>query len=143
MKRKTILEIISALLILFFLHSSISNYIRLQSLKNLLGFYTIDTTGIAWTIVVVESIIALLLFIPRTRLVGLVAVLFFTLYAGYTVARTPHFPHNFGGILDNLSSWQHILIYGLLTSLAIAGIGLTIRKPRTKVPRASDQVVFT
>lgn len=142
MKRKTIVEIISALLIVFFLHSAISNYIQLQSLKNLLAFYTINTTEVAWAIVIVEAVIALLLFISRTRLTGLLAVLLFTLYAGYTVLRTPHFPHDFGGILNNLSSKQHILIYVLLALMTIAGIWLAIRKPRLKAPPTSD-VVFT
>jgi Methylamine utilisation protein MauE len=143
MKRKLIIEIISALLIVFFLYNAISNYLQIQSLKNLLAFYTTDISGIAWTIIVVEAIIVLLLFIPRTRLAGLLTALLLILYAGYTVLRTPHFPHDFGGILNNLSSKQHILIYSLLVLLAIVGVWLKIKERRYKLSPTSEQVVFT
>ncbi len=143
MKRKTIVEIISALLTVFFLHGAITNYIQLQSLKNLLAFYTFNTTEIAWVIIIAEAAIGLLLSIPKLRIVGLVAVPLFALYAGYTVLRTLHFPHNFGGILNNLSTKQHILIYVSLGISAMAGIWLKMRKPGLKVSSTSDEVVFT
>src|SRR5438876_769132 len=124
MKRPSIAEIIAAVFILFFVHSAVSNLIQLQSLKNLLGFYTFNTSAVAWSIVIVETAIASLLLIPRTRRFGFLTVQLFALYAGYTVLRRPHFPHDFGGLLNHVTFKQQLLFYSLLALLAIAGIYL-------------------
>lgn len=142
-KRNMIIEIISSLLLVFFIHSIIYNFINLQSLKNLLGFYTRNKSETAWLIVITETLIALLLFLPQTRLLGFFSVLFISIFAGYIVIKFSFFPHHFGGILNNFSKTQHILFYSLLILMAITGIFLHFFWKKEHKIKRQDSVVFT
>lgn len=142
-KRNLPVEIIASLLLVFFVHSIISNYIQLQSLKNLLAFYTRNTTTVAWLVILAETIIAALLFMPRTRVIGFVCVLIAALYTGYVQFSHPHFPHDFGGIINSLARKQRYALYGLLCLLSITGVVLSVLKRKTKPERSQEQVVFT
>lgn len=141
MKRKTIVEIIAALFIIFFVHSAILSFIRLQSLKNLLGFYTFHKTEIAWAIVSTETIIALLLILPRTRTIGLLMSLLFMLCFGVTLWLTPYYPHDFEGILNNMTGKQRWAM--VIVSIVLALIAILL-KPLKKVKRLEEApVVYT
>lgn len=144
-KRNLLVEIIAALLLIFLTHSvmSISVYPGFPSLKNCLAFYTRNTSSIALLIILAEAIIAALLFIPRTRVVGLITVLIAALFAGYFQFRTPHYPHDFGGIINKLTRTQQYMFYGLLCFLSLAGLVLSAYKRKPKAERNPDQVVFT
>lgn len=126
-KRNILIEIISSLLLIFFVHSVISNYVSMQSLKNLLAFYTRYTAEAAWAIIITEAIIAILLLIPAVRGIGFAAVIVVALFAIYTVLKTPYFPHDFGGILNSLHSNQQICFYCLLAVLSITGLWLLLK----------------
>lgn len=143
LRRKLITEIIAALLLLFYVHTFISTYVNLQSLKNMLPFYTANNNTVAWIVVLIEIAIILLLFLPRTRLAGFIGVLITVLFAGYLVIRHPDNPHHFGGVLNRLSDTQHILLYGLLSLLAIIGLSLTLVPRKINKRPTSDPIVFT
>ena len=142
-KRNLIVEIISGLLLIFFIHTIFYNFLNIQSLKNLLGFYTRNTSEIAWVIIISETLIALLLFLPQTRLLGFFAVILISIFAGYIVIKYSFFPHHFGGILNHLSKTQHILFYSLLILMAITGIFLHIFRKKEHKIESQDTVVFT
>lgn len=142
-KRNLPVEIIASLLLVFFVHSIISNYIQLQSLKNLLAFYTRNPSTVAWLIIIIESIIAALLFMPRTRVIGFITVLIAALYAGYIQFSHPHYPHDFGGIINSLTKKQQYALYGLLCLLSITGLVLSVLKRKPKPEGSQEQVVFT
>jgi len=124
-----VVEIITALLIVFFVHSAIDNYFRLQSLKNLLIFYTVNVDAIAWLILLTETAIALLLLFQRTRTAGLLASLAFFITLTLIVALTPHSPHNFGGVLNGLNRKRYVAIEtgGILLSFLALLIKYTLK----------------
>lgn len=142
-KRNLPAEIVAALLLIFFVHSVISNYIQLQSLKNLLAFYTRNTTLVAWLIILSEIFIATLLFMPRTRLIGFVAVLIATLFTVYTQLSKPHYPHDFGGIINHLTRMQQYILYGVVSAFSIFGVLLSVLKRKPQPATNPDQVVYT
>jgi hypothetical protein len=133
MKKNVTVEIISALLLVFYVHSVISNYVQLQSLKNMLAFYTVHTSMVAWVIVLVEFVIAVLLFIPRTKSVGLLISSVFVITIAVVIFRSPHYPHAFGGLLNHINDQQR-LILGIL--MLIAGvIALLLKRKEVKSKR--------
>jgi len=143
-KRKLFADIFSSLLLIFFVHTGISTYVNISSLESLLGvFYTRHATEIAWIIIVTEFLIAIFLFIPKTRIAALTLTILFALTAIVTIIRTPHFPHDFGGVANDISHGQRLLLYAVITILAIIGITISIeRKAEIKVTEPNP-VVFT
>ena len=122
MKSKTIVEIIAALFIVFFVHSAILSFLRIQSLKNLLAFYTYSKTEVAWAIIIIEVATALLLIFPRTRTLGLIMSLLFMIGLGITIWLTLYHPHDFEGVLNNMTNkqrWWLIIVSVILATIAI------------------------
>jgi len=142
-KQNLFVEIIASLLLIFFVHTLISSYIQLQSLKNLLGFYTSNTSVVAWTIIIVEFITFLLLLIPRTRLFGFLITIFCSIFAGYLVVSNPHLPHDFGGIINFLPWKIQFLLCSLLSILSGVGIFLMKVKPQRQKTDTPEPMAFT
>jgi len=143
-KHNLSIEIITALLLIFFVHSCISTYIQLQSLRNLLNFYTIYTKASAWTIVIWEAVTVLLLFIHKTRLVGFLSTITFSITAIWVIIHWPHYPHDFGGIFNSITRSQKWALLLFLILLPTLGILLIIFKSKHKSQSNSDHnIVFT
>ena len=142
-KQKLFADIFSSLLLIFFIHTTISTYVNFSTLESLLGFYTSHTLTVAWIIIIVEFLISLLLLIPQTRTVGLVLSILFALTAIFTIVRTPHYPHDFGGMLNDISRTQKFLAYGCIILVAILGIILSFKKATSQNQEESQPVVFT
>lgn len=125
------MEITAALLLIFYVHSVISNYVQLQSLKNMLAFYTTQTSLVAWGIVLVELATAVLLFIPKVRTVGfsLSAVLAVSLII--MILSTSRYPHDFGGVINELPNDGRIILLGVIAIVSLAGLFLGFRKQNT------------
>lgn len=127
--RRVLPEIISAIFIFLFVYTALSKLfmykIFTQTLQEtpLIGSMA---AYLAITLPIVELIISLLLFIPRTRKWGLYCtfslMLIFTLYIGYMIAFTPNRPCTCGGVLEKLTWTQHLLFNIIFTLLALAGI---------------------
>jgi uncharacterized membrane protein len=143
MKRKTIVEIITILFLVFFIHNVINNYVGLQSLKNLLGFYTRNFIIVAWTIIVIETINVVLLIVPGTRTLGLLMTSLLMLALAITVWITPYFPHDFGGILNDRTGPQIIFfaIFGVILALVGALLNPKIIKKSNRQEKAP--VIYT
>lgn len=139
MKRITLVDIISALLLCFYLFTAINSFFQIESLKNLLAFYTLHTTTVAWSLVALETCIALLLFFRKTRMAGIIAAFCMLFFAGVTIKEYPRYPHDFGGLFNLLNSkqdWYLIVVLGCLCLMAIAlmivGRGPNIQPPVSK-----------
>ncbi|MCS3795951.1 hypothetical protein [Niastella sp. OAS944] len=141
-KRNVIVEIIAATLLIFFVHTFISSFIQLQSLKNLLAFYTKYTTETAWLMIASELLISILLFMPRLRKWGLILVIPFAILGFYIVVTHYRYPNDFGGLLNTLSSTQQLVLYCLLFALALSGLLSGFRKQKSKTEK-EPSVVFT
>ncbi|MBN8861264.1 MAG: hypothetical protein J0H29_22930 [Sphingobacteriales bacterium] len=116
MKKTLIIEIISAILILLFTYTSLGKLLNhkgfavalesIPALKN-------HTETIAWLLPVCELLIAFLLFIPATRILGLYAsLLALVMLTGYLICMVSfmrELPCNCGGVINRLSWKQHIM----------------------------------
>jgi hypothetical protein len=142
-KRNVIANIIIFLLLIFFVHTLSDSYMRLQSLKNVLAFYTKNTTAVAWTIIIVEIITALLLFLKKTQIFGLTLIILISSFAGYILFSTPRYPHAFGGILNYITPNQHIIVYSLLILLSILSLWLKANKVIKRTIPEPQTIVFT
>src|SRR5690349_2600379 len=110
-RRNVYIEIIAALLLLFFAHTAIDNFLNRLSLRNLLRILPITYNKadlLSWLIPIIKIFTAILLFFPRTRLPGLIiAILITSVFTGYLLY-TPALPHEFGGILNYINFTQHL-----------------------------------
>ena len=138
-KRTTIVEVISALFILLFVYTAINKFLVLTDLKYVLKDFPLIGSFpqvVAWGLPISESIIALLLFIPRTKLSGLYGSLAmmtaFTFYLGYMLVFTPKLPCTCGGMLQKLSWPQHLIFNMIFIFLAIVAIRLYKKQQVTR-----------
>lgn len=85
-----------------------------------------------WLLPLTEIIIAILLFIPKTRLTGIKAatalMLSFTIYVTYMLIFFKDLPCSCGGFLDSLSWPQHLVFNGIFILLGLLAMYLHKRK---------------
>lgn len=144
-----IIEIISSLLILLFVYTGINKLISINTLKSVLKDYPLIGNIpwlFAWALPITELIVALLLFLPRTRLWGLYASLVllssFSLYLSYMLIFTSKLPCTCGGMLEKLTWPQHFIVNMFFILLSLAGI-LLILKSTKKQKIKLQQAIFT
>lgn len=137
-------DIASGLLLLLFLYTSISKLTDNELFKNVLRASPLlkQYAGvIAWLVPSTEIAIAILLFIPRFRIKGLIAsvilIILFTIYLLYMIAFTPNLPCSCGGVIRLLSWPEHIffnLFFMLLSLTAILLYKRAIKLKRSDCP---------
>lgn len=136
LKRNTVIEIISSLLIILFIYTSLSklseyNTFTVQLSKS--PFITSYARSIAWSLPAVEILISLLLVSKKTRLPGLYASFFmmslFTAYLIIMLKFSYHIPCSCGGVLQNLSWNAHIVFNAFF--IIIAGAGALLKANET------------
>jgi hypothetical protein len=86
----------------------------------------------AWSVPIVELLVVVLLFFPRTKLLGLYASLglmtAFTLYLAYMLSNVTKMPCTCGGMLQAMTWPQHIIFNIFFIVLAITAIILKRKK---------------
>ena len=129
LNRNMIVEIICSLLIILFIYSSLSKlsaYDRFSVQLSKSPFITSFYQLVAWGIPATEIVIALLLAMKRTRLVGLYASFFlmslFTAYLVIMLNYSYYIPCSCGGVLEYLSWEQHIVFNSFFIVIAGAGV---------------------
>jgi hypothetical protein len=137
MTRKKITEIIAAILMIYFLHSAISNYVNIENLKEVLAFYTRSFIAVAWLIFIVQAVTFIALFIPKTRLYGQISSFVFLTTLLITLLRKPRVPHDFGGVLNYLNTKETYLFIISCMLLSAIGIALTLRYTKKDSPNLS------
>ena len=149
-RRGAIVEIISALFILLFLYTALSKSFEINSTTAVLEKtprFSKNPQGIAWTVVVLEYLAAIALFMPRTRKLGLYTSLglmtAFTGYIAYMMAFVPNLPCSCGGVISKMTWGQHLIFNMLFILLAIIGLLLSRRQSKIEVNSEPVQVVFT
>jgi len=118
-------DLVSVLFIFLFTYTAVSkivnihNFIYTLSKSPLLSSHAVL---IAWTIIVTELAIVLILLYPPWRLGGLysssILMLLFSLYIGYMILSSGRLPCSCGGILKQLSWKSHFIVNISLTLLA-------------------------
>ncbi len=142
-KRQLLTNIIISLLLIFIVHTLTDSFMRLQSLKNVLAFYTKNTTGVAWTILTAELVIAVFLFFKKTQKAGLFFTIAISLFSGYIVYSYPRYPHAFGGLLNTFTPKQHLIAYSLLLMFSMLGLYLKKNKASGEPASEPQPVIFT
>ena len=130
--KNTLTEVCMVLLILLFVYaasSKLMNYeqSRMQMMKQLLPAGTAPV--LTWLVPVTELLIAVLLFIKRTRLCGFYAAAFLmTVFSVYiAVAMSGWFgqrPCSCGGVIRYLNYWQHLVFNLVFVGVGIVGAGV-------------------
>lgn len=128
MFKRSIPVVIAYLFILLFLYTGMSKLMDYTVFKEQIGSSPILrplAPLVAWALPLTEFVVAALLFIPRTRQLGLyisfVLMLFFTGYIIAILNFSEHIPCSCGGVLENLSWQQHLIFNIVFTILALAG----------------------
>jgi len=140
MKRTTIVEIISVLLLSLFLYAAIAKMMDYTLFREQLAVSPIlhlFAGFIAWALPAVELAVVVLLMVPRWRLKGLYLSLGLLLaFIGYIVAMmaiSDKLPCSCGGLLEQLSWKGHIVFNAIFSVLAI--IAIHVEKLRSSVSR--------
>ena len=149
-KRVAIAEIIASLFILLFLYTALNKSFDVSKTVNVIKktpFLSSYAEGVAWVVVILEYIVAALLFLPKTRKLGLYASTFlmvaFTVYILYMMAFIPNLPCSCGGVLQQLTWTQHLIFNLSFTILATMGIWLLRKKNTMHNENELPDVVFT
>jgi len=136
LKKNTIIEIISSLLIILFIYTALSklsgyNTFTVQLSKS--PFITSYAKLIAWSLPAAEILISLLLVSKKTRLIGLYASFFmmslFTAYLIIMLKFSYHIPCSCGGVLQYLSWNDHIVFNTFF--IVISGAGVLLKANET------------
>lgn len=141
LRNNTLLEIISGLFIFLFTYTSLTKLMNASAFIATLKRSPLlaDVAAItAWTIILAELIVVLLLFYSPFRTVGFITsfilMLFFTVYIGYMLSSSSSLPCSCGGIMQQLSWRDHFLLNIALTILAALGLYLQRKKLNPKQP---------
>lgn len=129
------LDIISALFIFLFLYTAFKKSLDILPTVRVLNktpFLDKISLPIAWAIVVMECLTAILLFIRKTKKIGfyfsLLLMSAFTIYIIFMKALVVKLPCSCGGIISSLTWTQHLFLNILLVGLAIIGLLLSSKK---------------
>ena len=135
MKKKTIVEIISALLVFLFIYTAASKLLDFGKFKYQLSqspFITNISWFVVWAIPLGELIISAALISKRTRLAGLYLsfflMLLFTGYIFIMLRYSSYLPCSCGGVLSKMTWKQHFVFNLAFTGLSLSGILIQNRK---------------
>ena len=129
MKKNTIVELISSLLMFLFLYTALSKLLEFNKFKYQIGqspFITNISWLVIWSIPLAEIITSIFLIFKRTRLAGLYLsfflLLLFTGYVFIMLKYSSYLPCSCGGVLSIMSWKQHLIFNLVFTGLSLAGI---------------------
>jgi uncharacterized membrane protein YphA (DoxX/SURF4 family) len=128
-KREVIIEVICFLLIVLFVYAAANKLMDVQKFKVQIGqspLLTDIAPFVAWFIPITEIGVALMLAIPRFRMVGLYAsfslMVMFTTYIIAILNFSAHVPCSCGGVLENLGWTEHLFFNIGFTGMALMGV---------------------
>lgn len=140
-KAPIVVDVISGLFILLFLYTALSKTFQIYSMLEVIKQTPLLSSipkEIAWTIVTLEYATTLLLFIPKTKKIGLYfscfLMLIFTLYIIYMKVTLQSLPCSCGGIIAKMTWNQHLIFNICFTLLALVAILLTRKSMKSSKP---------
>jgi hypothetical protein len=127
--KKTLTEIAASLLVILFIYAGLSKLMNYSDFRFQLGRspYVSGIAGfVAWFMPVSEILVALLLTVQRTRLIGFYASFFvMLLFTGYIYAMlhySPYLPCSCGGVLSMMSWEQHFYFNLFFVIISLSGV---------------------
>jgi uncharacterized membrane protein YphA (DoxX/SURF4 family) len=137
MKKTVITEIISFLFIVLFVYAAMNKLLDVEKFRVQIGQSPLLTTMapfVAWLIPISEIIIAIMLAIPRIRIVGMYfsfsMMVMFTAYIVAILSLSDHIPCSCGGVLEKLGWTEHLVFNIAFILLALTGIILSADSER-------------
>ncbi|ASO07526.1 MauE/DoxX family redox-associated membrane protein [Arenibacter algicola] len=134
--RETIVQTACLLFIVLFAYAGLTKLLEghmfYDNIRNspILGGKALASLA-SWAIPLSELVVALLLILKKTRLMGLyAAAVLMLLFTGYTLAIVffaPYRPCSCGGVISLLSWEQHLLLNLILLLLALLAILLSLK----------------
>jgi uncharacterized membrane protein YphA (DoxX/SURF4 family) len=132
-QKLVITDLIVYLFVLLFVYTATSKLLTIETFKNVLTHYPLIGAYhllIAYSVPLVELVVAAFLVLPGTRRLGLYgafgSMIVFLIYILYMFYSGSRLPCSCGGIISQLSWQQHIWFNAVL--IALAGIGIRITK---------------
>ncbi|RZJ84700.1 MAG: hypothetical protein EOO20_20930 [Chryseobacterium sp.] len=123
-------DLVSYAFVLLFVYTAASKFLTLSTFQNVLRHYPLlngYTVFTSYAVPIAELIVALLLIVPRTKLIGLYGslglmsiFLIYILFMLFTLG--PNLPCSCGGIIAKLSWKQHIWFNSVLILMAFFAI---------------------
>jgi hypothetical protein len=145
MKRTTVVEIISSLLILLFMYAAVSKLLDYETFKVQLSkspFITQFAGVTAWALPIGEIMVALALTFKPTRMPGLYASLFlmtmFTAYIWAMLNYSYYVPCSCGGILSKMDWNTHLWFNVGFIIISITGIFLNIKQFNPRLAKVEN-----
>ncbi len=143
--KNILLEFICFLYILLFVYAAMSKLLVFDQFVIQIGQSPVLTpysTLIAWTVPFIEIIIALMLIIPRFKLLGLYAsynlMVMFTAYIFIILNFSDDIPCSCGGVLEKMGWTEHLIFNIAFVILAFIGIYISnAQKNKTNLQFAS------
>ncbi|MBE0392173.1 DoxX family protein [Flavobacterium sp. PL002] len=140
--RIVLLELICLLYILLFVYAAVSKLLDFENFQIQLGQSPLLSTfagWVSWGVPIVELVIALLLLVPRFRLVGLFAAFslmtMFTSYIFIILNYSSFVPCSCGGILEKMGWSEHLVFNIFFAMLAILGLSLSGQQGKNWIGR--------
>ncbi|TAM95924.1 MAG: hypothetical protein EPN39_14225 [Chitinophagaceae bacterium] len=137
MRRTVIIQAIAAATIILFVYASLSKLMAYPLFTAQLEMHPLlrpFAGWLAWAVPAAELLVAALLVIPSTRLMGLygsaILLFMFTVYLTVMILTDKHLPCSCGGLISRFTWRQHIVFN--LVFLAIAITGILLNRKRTK-----------
>lgn len=138
MKASKITLLLSVMLILLFTYTAMSKVLDYETFRGQMLNQPLPislSNQLAWAVPLTELVIATLLIIKPTRLIGfalsLVLMTAFTVYVGLVIANIfDRVPCSCGGIMESLSWESHFAVNLVFLLLSMTGFILEIRKKR-------------
>lgn len=138
--KRVMVEIISTLYILLLVYAAVSKLVEFENFQIQIAqspLLTAFAGFIAVAVIVLELFIALLLSVPKTRVIGLymsfTLMMLFSIYIFLILNYSPFVPCSCGGILENMG-WKEHLVFNLAFTL-LAIIGLYFSHSKAKINR--------
>lgn len=124
-----IVDVITYLFVLLFVYTAYHKFTGMRTFIQILSYSPLTgnySAIIGWTVPLVESLISLLLIIPFTKRIGLIASLLlmitFTSFLIYGLLSGSNLPCHCGGVISTMSWQQHIWFNLAFIILALIGI---------------------
>lgn len=131
MKKSTLAEIIAIWFVILFLYAAICKIVDFTVFRIQIGQSPVlkpVAWWIAWLTPVIEFVVSILLFLPKTRLKGLRGAFglmtAFTLYVIAIMTLDASLPCSCGGVIEKLSWKGHLIFNSINTVLALTGVQL-------------------
>jgi hypothetical protein len=147
--RSNTITFISSIFIFLFIYTALSKFLEFPKFIHVLGSSPLIGPYnylVAWTIPLFELAVAVLLFLPATKRLGMYCALtllaLFTVYVGYMITFVPHLPCSCGGVIQKMGWRTHLIFNSVLTALSFLGVRL-LKKQDPIHDAVKQNIVFT